>query len=102
MNRTNDTRYIFHDLVAMAAVRSHHLHLQTGKSGSFVPDQLLLQTTVELYNLQSDPPGTVNLTGKPQSNDLKGNPMIQLVPWIQETNDPLISGLYLHRIIIIV
>ena len=91
MNQTNDTRYIFHDLVAMVAVRSHHLHLQTGKSGSFVPDQLLLPTTVELYDLQSDLPETVYLTGKPQSNDLQRGLMIQFVPWIQETNDPLLK-----------
>jgi hypothetical protein len=63
MNRTNDTKYIFHDLVAMVAVRSHYLHLQTGKPGSFVPEQLLLHTTVELYNLQGGPPETVNLSG---------------------------------------
>jgi len=77
MNRTNDTKYIFHDLVAMVAVRSHHLHLQNGKPGSFVPEQLLLHTTVELYNLH--PPETVNLANKPQSNVLQHNPMIQLV-----------------------
>ncbi len=79
MNRTNDTKYIFHDLVAIVTVRSHHLHLQTGKPGSFVPEQPLLHTTVELYDLQSDPPETVNLAGKPQSNDLQRDPMIQLV-----------------------
>ena len=89
MNRTNDTKYIFHDLVAVVAGRSHRLRLETGKAGSFVQDQLLVHTTVELYDLQSDPPETVNLTGKPQSNDLKRDPVIQLVTWIQETNDPL-------------
>jgi len=63
MNRTNDTKYIFHDLVAMVAARSRHLRLETGKAGIFVQDQLLLHNTVELYNLQSDPPETVNLSG---------------------------------------
>jgi len=91
MNRTNNTKYIFHDLVAMVAARSHHLRLETGKPGSFVQDQLFLPTTVELYDLQSEPPETVNLVGKPQSSDLKGNPMIQLVTMIQEMNDPLLK-----------
>jgi len=90
MNLVNDTKYIFHDLVAMVAVRSHYLHLQTGKPENFIPEQLSLHTTVGIYDIQSDPPETVNLAGKPQSNDLQRNPMIQLIAWIQETNDPLL------------
>jgi len=33
----------------------------------------------------------MNLAGKPQSNDLQCDTMIQLVTWIQETNDPLLK-----------
>ena len=90
MNLENDTKYIFHDLIAMVAVRSHHLHLQTGKPGSFVPEHLLFHTTLELCDLQSNPPETMNLAGKPQSNDLQHDTMIQLITWIQETNDRLL------------
>jgi len=63
MNRTSDTKFIFLDLVARIAVQSYNLHLENGKSGSFVPEQLLHNITVELYDLQSGPPETVNLAG---------------------------------------
>jgi len=82
MNRTNESKYIFHDLVAMVALRFHYLHFQTGKLGNFIPEQLLFHTTVELYDPQSHQLETVNLAGKPHSNNLQREPMIQLVTWI--------------------